>query len=204
MQRWVERHDAYVQRASSGDIPLLFLGDSLTFAWGLDGREVWRNDFAPLGAVAFGIGGDRTGDVLWRIEHGEVPASVETVVLLVGTNDLALGAAGAEATAGGVTACVRAIAARAPEATIVVLGLLPRGAGDGSTSIRKLVAQVNARLAKLDDGNHVRYVDMGPAFIDTAGAVRPELYHPDLIHLSAAGYQAWSDTLRPALARLRR
>ena len=203
MQRWVEQHDAYVQRASNGGVPLLFLGDSLTYAWGLDGRQVWQSDFAPLDAVAFGIGGDRTGDVLWRIEHGEVPADVRTVVLLVGTNDLASGS-GADATADGVVACVRAIAAHAPKATIVVLGLLPRGAGHADTAIRKSVAEVNARLAKLDDGKNVRYLDLSPAFVDSAGAVRPELYHPDLIHLSAAGYQAWADMLRPALARVRR
>ena len=90
VRHWVEQHEAFVKRAERGGIPLLFLGDSLTYAWSVDGRQVWLSDFVPLGAVAFGIGGDRTGDVLWRIENGEVEGTgAETVVLLVGTNDLA-------------------------------------------------------------------------------------------------------------------
>jgi lysophospholipase L1-like esterase len=203
VQRWMDQHQGYVERARAGGIDLLFIGDSLTYAWNFDGSAVWASDFAPLGAVNFGIGGDRTSDLLWRIENGEVEGSgAKTVVLEVGTNDLAIGTS-PEATADGIAAAVRAIRARLPHATVVVMSVLPRGPGDGSTPIRKLVARVNERLAKLDDGKRVRYLDFTPAFVDVKGAIRPELYHPDLIHLSAEGYRAWSDTLRPALARFR-
>lgn len=201
---WLEQHEAYAERARRGGIDLLFLGDSLTYAWNFDGREIWATDFVPLGGVTFGIGGDRTGDVLWRVEHGEVEGSgAATVVLEVGTNDLAVGA-GAEATADGVEACVRAIQAKVPRATVVVMGIFPRGMGDGTMPMRRLIAGVNARLAKLDDRKRVRFLDLTPGFLDSAGAVRPELYHPDLIHLSAAGYRVWSDGLRPLLARIPR
>jgi beta-glucosidase len=201
---WNAQHDAYVERAAAGGISILFLGDSLTYAWSLDGRDVWRSDFEPLGAVAFGIGGDRTGDVLWRIENGELEGSgASIVVLLVGTNDLAVGTS-VDATADGVAACVRAIRARLPQANVLVLGLPPRGAGDATTPIRRSVAALNARLAKLADGQRVRYVELTPAFVDAGGAVRPELFHPDLIHFSAAGYRALADILRPALAPVRR
>jgi len=204
VRHWVEQHEAFVKRAERGGIPLLFLGDSLTYAWSVDGRQVWLSDFVPLGAVAFGIGGDRTGDVLWRIENGEVEGTgAETVVLLVGTNDLAVGSS-VEATIDGVAACVRALRARLPDATVVVMGLAPRGPGDAHTEIRRRVAAVNAGLAKLDDGKNVRFVDPTAAFTNAIGAIRPELYHPDLVHFSTAGYQAWSDVLRPALARFRR
>ena len=203
-ERWLGQHEGYVERAKRGGIDLLFLGDSLTYAWNFDGHEVWQSDFASSNAANFGIGGDRTDDVLWRIEHGEVAGSgASTVVLLVGTNDLA-GGVSPEQTAAGIEACVNAIRVRVPRATVAVMSLLPRGPGDGGSAIRRLVAAVNARLAKLDDGKHVRYVDLTPAFVDFRGAIRPELFHPDLIHLSAAGYRAWSDALRPALARLRR
>jgi lysophospholipase L1-like esterase len=70
--------------------------------------------------------------------------------------------------------------------------------------LRRLIASVNARLAKVDDRKRVRFLDLTPAFLDSEGTVRPELYHPDLIHLSAAGYRVWSNGLRPLLARLPR
>jgi lysophospholipase L1-like esterase len=204
VRRWMDRHEAYAARAKRGDIDIIFLGDSLTYAWNVDGHAVWERDFAPMGAESFGIGGDRTEDVIWRVEHGELDGSgARVVVLEIGTNDLGTGST-ADATADGVEACVRAIRARLPEAAVLVLSVLPRGEGGAATPIRRAIAGVNARLAKLDDGKHVRYLDVTGAFTAFDGSVRPELYHPDLIHLSPQGYQAWSDVIRPALARLRR
>jgi hypothetical protein len=35
------------------------------------GKDVWDNRYAPLKAVNYGIGGDSTRQLLWRIQHGE-------------------------------------------------------------------------------------------------------------------------------------
>ncbi len=43
----------------------MFLGDSITDRWRSAGKEIWAERYAPKNAVNFGIGGDRTENVLW-------------------------------------------------------------------------------------------------------------------------------------------
>src|SRR5690242_8773463 len=69
---WLSRHDGFVAQAKQGGIDLLFLGDSITDNWRNRGSNVWNKVYAPRHASNFGIGGDRTQHVLWRIEHGEL------------------------------------------------------------------------------------------------------------------------------------
>lgn len=201
VQHWFERHRAFVERARAGDIRLLFIGDSLTYGWLADGRASWRSTFLPLGAESFGIGGDQTQDVLWRVRHGELDRiAPRTVVLSIGTNDLGIGSTAA-ATAAGIAACVRAIRSKLSKTTLVVLGILPRGAGDATTPMRRAVAAVNASLARLDDGKRTRYLDTSKAFLRSDGTIRPELYWHDHIHLSSEGYRIWAAALAPSIKR---
>ncbi|MBC5810201.1 MAG: GDSL family lipase [Candidatus Eremiobacteraeota bacterium] len=195
VETWFERHRSYVARAKRGDIPLLLLGDSLTYGWSVQGRSAWDATFASRGAVAFGIGGDRTEDLLWRIAHGELDSAAPKMVLLeIGTNDLGSGLDAAE-TARGIIANVRAIAKKQPAATILLLGVLPRGRGPSALAMRRAIADVNARIAKVDDGGRVRFHDCKDVFADRSGDVRPELFEPDLLHLSPAGYRVWAVSL---------
>jgi lysophospholipase L1-like esterase len=199
---WFAQHNALVNRARLGHIALLFIGDSLTYAWRLDGSETWDARFAPLGAEDFGIGGDRTEDVRWRANNGELDGiAPRAVVLEIGTNDLAVGRS-VGATVEGIRACVHAIRSKLPGAIIIVVAILPRGGGPQMPE-RRDIAAVNARIAKLDDGRMIRYIDTGGAFLKPTGELREELYRFDFIHLSSRGYLAWADALNPALARLR-
>src|SRR5262245_9258439 len=75
---WEKRHEAFVASAKKGDIDVLFLGDSITDAWGGEGHgknapgaAMFEKEFGPLKAANFGIGGDRTQHVLWRLQNGE-------------------------------------------------------------------------------------------------------------------------------------
>ena len=86
--RWVALHESFVERARAGDIKLLFIGDSLTMQW-LQ-QPAWRDEWAPRGAVNFGIGGDRIQHAHWRLLHGEIGISPppQACVLQLGTNNL--------------------------------------------------------------------------------------------------------------------
>ncbi len=202
-ERWYALHRSYVARARAGNVPLLFLGDSLMYGWLVDGIASWKAAFVPLGAEDFGIGGDRTSDIVWRIRHGELDGiSPRLAVLSIGTNDLGQGR-GVDATVAGVAACLRAIHLKLPETRVVLIGILPRGGGP-SEPIRRAVAAANARLARLADGKRVLYYDSGATFIAPGGTLRPELYHRDRLHLSGGGYRAWAGVLRPKVAALMR
>ncbi|MFY9781082.1 MAG: GDSL-type esterase/lipase family protein [Candidatus Baltobacteraceae bacterium] len=181
---------------------IAFIGDSLTEGWEAAGIEVWESRFAQRGAVNFGVGGDLTGDVLWRVEHGELDGlALRLIVLLVGTNDLGSGLSPA-ATFRGIAATVRALAARFPEAHVLLLGILPRGSGGPLSPMRRSVAAVNASLTCLDDGKRVHFLDIGGAFLEPGGAVRPEMFEADKVHLAAPGYRAWADAMGDAFNAL--
>jgi len=89
---WISRHESYMAEAKKGGVGLLFLGDSITDGWrwgqGHGGLNIWPKYYASRHAANFGIGGDRTEHVLWRLEHGELDGiKPKVIVLLIGTNN---------------------------------------------------------------------------------------------------------------------
>lgn len=193
------QHDAFVARARQGNVDVLFIGDSITAFFEQRAPDVWNTDIAPLGNVVnFGIEGDRTQFLLWRVLHGELDGTnARVVVLMIGTNNLAT-ATPANVTRG-VAAIVDTVRAKLPDAVVVLNALLPRGKpGD---AVRAKLADVNARLAALADGDRVRWVDPGAAFVDSSGAIQLDLM-PDRLHPSPLGYEVWASALRPLLGEL--
>jgi beta-glucosidase len=194
--QWRAAHDAFVARAARGDLDVIFLGDSITERFPTHGAQTWTREIAPLGTVAdFGISGDRTQFILWRAQHGELAGSgARVVVLMAGTNNLA-SATSAEV-ARGVTAIVATVRQQLPDAIVLLCAILPRGLPDDP--LRAQLADVNARIAQLADGDAVRWVDAGGAFVDGDGRIPSELM-PDGLHPAEAGYERWAAVLRPAL-----
>ena len=84
---FLQMHEKFLKEAKEGNIDLLFLGDSITANW-TKAPEIWAKNYAPLHAANFGIGGDRTQHVLWRITNGELDGIHPKVcVLMIGTNN---------------------------------------------------------------------------------------------------------------------
>jgi lysophospholipase L1-like esterase len=193
------RHEALRERARKGGVDVLFLGDSITQGWEGNGKEVWRKRFEPLRAANFGIGGDRTEHVLWRLTGGRELEGLRprVVVLMIGTNNMRVNSA--EEIAGGVTAVVRELNKQLPEAKVLLLGIFPRGA-EAHDMFRDKIKEVNKRLAKLE-GRRVRFLDVGDKFLDKEGNLPKEVM-PDALHLSAKGYAIWADAIEPALTEM--
>jgi lysophospholipase L1-like esterase len=201
--KWVARHEGFVQEAQKGGIDILFLGDSITDFWRNKGSNVWNKYYAPRHAANFGISGDRTQHVLWRMDHGELDGiHPKAVVLMIGTNNT-----GKETdhktprntvpeVAEGVQAVVNDIRAKLPDSKILLLAIFPRGTLDDPQ--RAQVALINPLIAKLDDGKVVKFLDLGPKFLEFDGTL-PKSIMPDLLHPNAKGYQIWADAMGPAL-----
>ncbi len=190
---WMAMHEKFLSQAKKGDIDLLFLGDSITQGW--NNNEVWRRHFGPRKAANFGIGGDRTEHVLWRIQNGELEGIAPKVtVLMIGTNNS--GANTPEEIAQGITAIVDEIRKRLPNTKILLLGVFPRG--EKPAAIRDRLKAVNDKIAKLNDGSHVRFLDIGAAFLNEDGTISRKIM-PDFLHLSREGYRKWADAMEPTL-----
>jgi lysophospholipase L1-like esterase len=197
---WKKRHKGFVDIAKKGGVNVLFLGDSITDAWrGKAAQPTWDKYFKPLGAANFGIGGDRTEHVLWRIQNGELAAIMpKAIVLMIGTNNT--GSNSADQIADGITAIVRTIRAKSPSSQILLLAVFPRGAQPG-TPVRMKIDEINKTISKLDDGKHVHYLDIGSKFLQPDGTLTKDIM-PDFLHLSARGYQIWGDAIAPAVDRM--
>ena len=207
---WVKRHEGFVAIAKQGGIDLLFLGDSITDFWRLpeQGKPVWDQYYGSLHAADFGISGDRTQHVLWRIENGELEGlNPKVVVLMIGTNNTGLEKGTAvprntnPETIAGVTAVVQELRVRLPHAKILLLAIFPRG--DKGDPERQQIAEINGAIARLDDGQWVHFLDIGPKFLEPDGTLSREIM-PDLLHPSAKGYGIWAEAIKAPLAQLLR
>ena len=192
-------HERFVKIANEGAAELVFLGDSITAGWGRK-NDIWEAAFGAYKPANFGIGGDRTQHVLWRIENGELDGAIKpkAVVVMIGTNNVRDNEA--EGIAKGVTLIVETIRAKQPQAKILLLAVFPRGEKP-ENPFRDKLKQVNAVIAKLDDGEHIHYLDIGEKFLESDGSLTKEIM-PDFLHLSAAGYQIWADAIGSKLAEL--
>jgi lysophospholipase L1-like esterase len=204
---WLARHEGYVADAKKGGIDILFLGDSITdgWRWGTGGSKIWPQLYAPRHAANFGIGWDRIQNVLWRVENGELEnISPKVVVLLIGTNNAGNEDDGKPRNTtpeivAGVSNLVRRIQFHLPHSKILLLGLFPRG--EKTDPIRAQVKAVNAGIAKLDDGDKIKFLDLGEKFLAPDGTLSRDLF-PDLLHPNARGYQIWADAMEPTLAEM--
>jgi lysophospholipase L1-like esterase len=197
---WLDSHKGFNATAKKGGVNVVFLGDSITAGWsGNNGKAIWAERFAPLKAVNFGIGGDRTQHVLWRVQNGNFDGiTPKAVVLMIGTNNS--GSNTAPQIAEGVTAIVKEIQARTPSTKILLLAVFPRSEKPAD-AVRVKLAEVNSLIAKLDDGEKVFFLDIGQKFLQPDGMLTRDIM-PDLLHLSPAGYKIWADAIQEKLAEL--
>lgn len=88
-RRLLERHAQILRRAGEGPVGLVFLGDSITEGWE-SVPEIWQVYFQRYHPANFGVDGDTTQGVIWRIANGEFDlVRPRVVVLLLGTNNTA-------------------------------------------------------------------------------------------------------------------
>jgi lysophospholipase L1-like esterase len=201
-ESFMKLHESFVKIAKEGKAKLVFLGDSITHGWGGSGKEVWPKAFGKYKPANFGIGGDRTQHVLWRITNGELDGiKPKAVVIMIGTNNSAIDPA--EGIAKGITRIVETVREKQPQAKILLLAVFPRGSKpDGKLNEQnEKLKQVNATIAKLDDGKRVFFLDIGKKFVPGEGPIDKEIM-PDFLHLSPKGYQIWADAISPKLAQL--
>jgi lysophospholipase L1-like esterase len=200
LNRDISRHKQFLQIAKKGNVDVLFLGDSITQGWEGNGKEAWKKNFEPLKAANFGIGGDQTGHVLWRLTQGKELEGIKpkVAVIMIGTNNMA--AHKAQDIAGGIEAIVHELHERRPDCKILLLGIFPRSPKP-TDPVRAKIKEANSRIAKLDDGKAIYYKDIGEKFLQPDGTLSKEIMY-DFLHLTAKGYTIWAEAIKPDVEKL--
>ena len=199
---WVARHQLLVERAKTNP-EVVFFGDSITELWedfGSEGKPIWKERYAPLHAANFGISADKTQNILWRLQNGEMPegSHPKVAVILAGTNNIYTN--NAQQIGEGVGAIAHEILKRSPDTKILILGVFPR-AEQPTNSDRKLVADMNGYISKLDDHKSIFYLDFGSKFLQPDGTISKDTM-TDFIHPTGKGFQIWADGMQDQLMEL--
>jgi len=190
------KHDNNLAVAKQGDAELLFMGDSITDFWRNEtgayaGKPVLDKYFGKWKVANFGIAGDTTQGVLYRLQHGEgAGIKPRAIMLMIGTNNTARNTAAEIAE--GVGAVVLELQKDFPEAKILLLAVFPRGRA--SDPVRNSIAEINRSIAKLDDGKKVFYQDIGQGFLDPQGNIPADVMS-DGLHPSTKGYEIWAQAV---------
>ncbi len=87
---------------------------------------------------------------------------------------------------------IRIVRQKAPDARIVILGIVPRPKSLNRATI------LNPVIARLADEENIPYRDVFPIFLDDEGKVRKELFLP-IGYLTTEGYRLWTEILVPDL-----
>ncbi len=198
LSTWFHKHAEDIKLAEAGEARIVFLGDSITDGWHWD---TWQRDLAPLGAVNFGIGGDLTQNLLWRLDHGAIEQlDPELVVILIGVNNFLHENASARETFVGVEAVVKRALAGYANADILVQGIFPYEQSAGHPN-RARVRDTNRLIATLAEHPRVHYRDFGPLLLEDNGDISPAIMG-DFLHPTAEGYQRWTGALLPVIDEL--
>ncbi len=196
---WMAHFQRSLDRTKKGNVDLIFDGDSITDFWMGAGKDVWTKNYGKLNAVDYGISGDRTENMLWRLDKGQVAGlRPKLVVMLIGTNntndctDVQI--------AEGITAVARAYQKLCPTAVILVPAVFPR-ADSPTDPTREKIKRINQIISKIGDGKKVVYVDFGNKFLLPDGTMNRDLM-PDTLHPNAKGYEVWADAIRPEIEKV--
>jgi lysophospholipase L1-like esterase len=200
---FMRQHTNFVEIAKKGDIDVLFMGDSITDWWRSaapqGGRNVFQKYFGDQKVANFGIAGDRTQGVLWRLQNGEGEGyKPKVIMLMIGTNNTDRNTGGEIAE--GVAAVVAELRKDFPDAKILLLAIFPRSTP--GNNLRKIISEANAEIAKLNDLDHVFYLDIGGKFLGDDGKFLPGVFRNDNLHPVEKGYEIWAEAVKEPLANL--
>ena len=188
---------------------LLFLGDSLTESLRGDCTRpecveelpaVWKEVFAPHQALALGVPGDRTENLLYRLAQGETAGLAPSLTVVeIGTNNLAFGHS-AEATAYGIEAVIRSVKEELPYTHVALMLLFPRPKDKGDATPWKEVDVVNELLQERVRGTpRVSIIDCTRPFLKDGAVDTDKL--PDGIHPNGEGARAWAKCLNRVMKK---
>ena len=195
-------HEQHLAKLKQGRIDVYVQGDSIARRWGATDYPQflanWNENFFGWNVADFAWGADRTQNILWRLENGELDGiSPRVIVLLAGTNNVGTqpgGDARVTEITRGLKAIVDLMRAKVPQAVIVVTAIFPR---NDNIAVMPTITAINANLAGFADGRMVRFVNINDKLADAEGRLFDGMMNADRLHPTLKAYQIWADALKP-------
>jgi len=193
---WLPRHAEKVAQANEGKAQLIMIGDSITHGWENDGKSVWEKYFADINTLNLGYGGDRTENVLWRLQHHELGNTQPSlVVMMIGTNNTGHRMDSPQSILAGVTKIVDELQKQIPAAKILLLEIFPREASANAVMRLNNLAASDL-IEQLANERGLLFANFNAGFLSEDGRLTTTMM-PDLLHPKALGYEVWAKQLVP-------
>lgn len=202
---WTRYHQEIVAKLKP-DAELILIGNSIF--QGLDREdcsEIWEKYLNQYQAGNLGISGDRTENVIWRLQNGALEnINPKVALLLIGTNNTDgnhyLKISSPEELEGAIWRICEIINEKLPDTKILLMGILPYGYKENHrNNINKATNTLISKFPERDPDIH--YIDIGDAYLDADGKVKRELM-PDFLHPNPKGYLFMFKALEDEIARL--
>lgn len=210
---WWDRHAEVLRVKDSINPDIVLIGNSITHFWGgepklknADGKprkpngpNAWNSIFANHRVLNLGFGWDRTQNVLWRLDHGEIDGlHPRTIIMHLGTNNTSETAnarmnSSAEIVEGIRAVCMR-LRSKVPGAHLVLMKVFPREEKPDHPR-RILINEINKQLEVFARENNIDLLDIGPKMLTPDGTLLKEIAN-DFCHPTEKGYQIWADEIR--------
>jgi len=174
---------------------IIFDGDSITDYFRTTGKEIWQTYEAKYHAIDFGISGDSTEQVLYRLDHGQAKGMhPKLIFLMIGHNNVMHNTP--EQIFDGVAAIIKKYQEVCPDSLIVLQATFP--SKEPRSKWRKSIAALDKLLPKLAQPGKVLYVDFGDKFLSPDGTISKEVM-PDGTHPAIQGYKIWAAAIQPII-----
>ena len=191
--------------ARSPTIDILFLGNSIIQGIGGKGRSItsapgdsaFSATFQKYTWLNFGLAGDRTQHILWRLRG--IWGKPRLVVLSVGVNNFPEDTG--EEVAEGIDAIVETILKKDVTAKILLAGPLP--AKEKNSVFRDKFERVHRILRGLADNTRIFYSALAFKLLRADESIDSSLFATDGIHLSAQGYVTLAHLLDEEIVALK-
>lgn len=213
---WWVRHNNVLKVKDSLNPEIVLIGNSITHFWGgnypplkyadgasrkPNGPNSWKATFKNRRVLNLGFGWDRTQNVLWRLDNGELDGlNPKLVIIHIGTNNTSETKNARMNTASeiveGIAAICTRVRTKVPRAKIVLMQIMPREEMP-SNPRRILINETNQILKKkFTDENDITLLDISSEML-TSDKILTKKFTYDFCHPTDAGYHIWSNALRP-------
>ncbi len=205
---WAQHENIDSLLLAEKNLDILFLGNSITQGSGghrtsvtyKPGFKAFDSVFVNLKWESAGISGDRSQNILWRLQNGNyAKAKPKVMVVMIGVNNISAGDSPEEIVAA-ISKVTDWTSKNMPSTKVLLLGPLPVGIKRDDER-RLKYEKVHLLLAKLPRKNYT-YQSIASPFLLPNGDLDPTKYGSDGIHLQADGYKAWAMALKPIITKL--
>lgn len=174
--------------------------EGAVLAIGSSSIRFWRtikDDLAPLTIVHRGFGGSTMRDALHYMDRIVIPHKPRAVVLYEGDNDLAAFKVAPAVVMENFNAFAAKLQETLPDTRLYVLSIKPSIARmDTWDAMAQTNGRLQARCAEIDG---CTYIDVATPMFHRDGELREDIFVEDNIHMNAAGYDIWTQTVKPVL-----